>query len=191
MSRTVKRDWVAIIANVGVILGLVFVGLEVKNSRDSAQADIAVAFAGWKDINIARMDPQIGAILAKSYGLWNEDGWEQSLQDGRDALTEAEAQTYEGYLWANLDQFRMSHHLFKAGVLPETEYAHMRHTAASEYINAPWALNWLFIDAYASPGVQEHLAELRREVKRIIQYCRENNHAPRCHWEGPWDRLSQ
>ena len=153
MSATVRRDWVAIIANVGVILGLVFVGLEVKNSQDDVNASIAAGLSGWRDFNALQTDPEVATVIDKA--LRNPD-----------SMTRVEGIQMSGWLWAISNQFRQYHHLHVAGLIPETEYR-PELWAVGLLFTHEYPRWWLFEYPYHYSEESAGVEALRAEVIRI------------------------
>jgi hypothetical protein len=103
--------WLGVAANVAVLLGLVFVGLEVRNSRASAEAQAADAVAGgFVELNLAIiMDTMVARV------------WEQGTR-APETLTEAERFQFAMHVRALFNQYIRVHRLYEAGLVDDEEW---------------------------------------------------------------------
>ena len=59
--------WLTLAANFGVILGIVFVVLEIRQNRDIAMAQVRLEYAaGWRSIDEQRQDEAFAGVYSKS-----------------------------------------------------------------------------------------------------------------------------
>ena len=65
--------WIAVCANIGVIVGLVFLALEIRDAKVMAQAQMAdAAVAGHNELNLALIaDPQVARAFV--VGIYEPD----------------------------------------------------------------------------------------------------------------------
>lgn len=103
--------WLTVSANVGVLVGLIFVGLEVRNSTDAVTAQTADSVAdGYNTINLVAMeDPAISRILY--LGVRHPD-----------RLNDLDAYRFSLLVRSYFNQYRRVHRLYRVGLLPESEW---------------------------------------------------------------------
>jgi len=102
---------ITILANVGVIIGIVFLAIEIRYASDATRLQtIESVSAGWFHLNDAVIrDPQVAR--AWTVGLYNPS-----------ALSDAEAAQFSMYLRMFSNQVRRVGQLSDLGLLPDTEY---------------------------------------------------------------------
>jgi len=93
MNTERLNSWLTLLANVGVLIGLFVVILELRQSTDVAQAQMAdAAVAGHNELNLAiATDPQVARIFI--VGLYEPD-----------KLTDTEAVQFASYLRSEVNQ---------------------------------------------------------------------------------------
>jgi hypothetical protein len=138
---------IAILANIGVIAGIAFLALEVRNSRIATLAQTQDSIAdGFITLNMATIsNPEIGATFQK--GLYQPE-----------ELSEMEAIRFSMHMRALFNQFRRIFQLYEAGLIDESSWA----------LYATEAFTFL-----SSPGGQRHFAvnELEERFRAaILQY---------------------
>ena len=93
MDTEKLNSWFGTITNVGVIVGLVFLAVEIRHASSMGQAQMAdAAVAGHNALNIAIMsDPQVARMFI--VGLYDPD-----------KLSDTEAVQFASYLRASVNQ---------------------------------------------------------------------------------------
>jgi hypothetical protein len=93
MDSEKLNSWFGIISNVGVLVGLVFLAIEVRHASDMGQAQMADAgVAGHNELNLAiASDPQVARMFI--VGLYEPD-----------KLSDTEAVQFASYLRASVNQ---------------------------------------------------------------------------------------
>jgi hypothetical protein len=98
-------------ANLAVLVGLVFVGVEVRNSRSTLQMQAADGIAeGFLSMNLAMMTDTAVARV-----------WDQGIH-APDSLTDIEAMQFSMHLRALFNQFERIHSLYAEGLLSHDEW---------------------------------------------------------------------
>ena len=109
--------WLVIASNIGVLVGLIFVGLEVRNSSYSVTAQSANSItSGYNEFNyIVAADPELARIVY--LGI-------------RDPERLTGPETYRAALMITglFNQFKQLHTLYASGVISQTQWE----TAGSE-----------------------------------------------------------
>ena len=106
-----KIDWgqtIAILANIGVLLGIVFLAMEIRDSRIAILAQTQDSVAdGFLTLNLATItEPEIGLTFQK--GLCEPE-----------ELTDLEAARFSMHMRALFNQFRRIYRLYEQGLLDE------------------------------------------------------------------------
>jgi hypothetical protein len=112
MKQGRLTTWLGVAANFAVLLGLIFVGLEVRNSRASAEAQAADGVAeGFVELNLAIINDTMVARV-----------WEQG---GRapETLTDGERFQFAMHVRALFNQYIRIHRLYDAGLVSEADWA--------------------------------------------------------------------
>ena len=93
MNTERLNSWLSLLANVGVLIGLVVVTLELRHSTDVAQAQMADAVtAGHNELNMAAFSsPQSARVVALGFASPSK-------------LTDAEAIQFQFWLRAKVNQ---------------------------------------------------------------------------------------
>ena len=87
------NKWLTLLANVGVLVGIVFLAVEVRHASDMAQAQMAdAAIAGHNELNLALIsDPQVARAFV--VGLYEPTN-----------LSDAEAVQFAAWMRARINQ---------------------------------------------------------------------------------------
>lgn len=101
--------WLTLFANLGVIAGLVFVGLEVQTNTESNTIAVRQAYSrNWLDINSAVMtNPQLSALIVKA--------------SSEDTLSDEERVRYRSFLQAQFSQMFGRLRLYDDGLVSEPD----------------------------------------------------------------------
>ena len=93
MDSEELKSWFGIVTNVGVLIGLVFLGIEIRHASDMGQAQMADAsVAGHNALNLAIMsDPQVARMFI--VGLHEPEN-----------LSDTEAVQFASYIRAAVNQ---------------------------------------------------------------------------------------
>ena len=104
--------WLTVGANVGVLVGLIFVGLEVRNSTDAVSAQTADSVAdGYNTVNLAAIaDPAMARLL--HVGIEHPE-----------RLTDLEAYRFSLLIRSYFNQYHRVHRLYQLGLVSEEEWA--------------------------------------------------------------------
>ena len=92
MNSESLKYWTTLLANLGVLLGLFFLVLEVQQNSGIAATQARMDFASmWREIDSARQDESFAELLIKSY-------------DNPRALSVVEVTQLDAYYWGIIDQ---------------------------------------------------------------------------------------
>jgi hypothetical protein len=114
-----------ILANIGVIAGIVFLAIEIRDSRTAILAQTQDSITdGWLALNLATIsDPQVGLDFQK--GLCEPE-----------QLNSLEATRFSMQLRAMFNQYRRIYRLYEKGLLDPDEWA-LYGTEASQFLRSP------------------------------------------------------
>jgi hypothetical protein len=103
-----------------VLLGLLFVGLEVRNSRAAAEAQAADGIAdGFLQLNLISITDSTAAIV-----------WNQGLATP-EVLSDSQALQFSMHMRALFNQYTRVHRLYRAGLISEADWALYAREAAT------------------------------------------------------------
>ena len=165
-----KIDWgqtVAILANVGVLLGIVFLAIEIRDSRVAILAQTQDSVAdGFLTLNLATInDPEIGLTFQK--GLCEPEG-----------LTDLEAARFSMHLRALFNQFRRIYRLYEQGLFDDQAW-NLYGTEAYQFMTSPGG-KWHF-------SGNELEADLRRSIEHLSEHDSNVSLVPGRNYSGPCD----
>lgn len=129
MNTNSLRFWTTLIANLGVILGLIFLVLEIRQNSAIAATQTRMEYASvWRNIDSARQDASFAALIAKSY-------------DNAESLSVAEAIQLDAYYWGVLDQMLNAQIASSTGVR-QGSFENTAHQTAALYFSNEFAQAW-------------------------------------------------
>ena len=110
-SDRVNR-WLMFASNIGVLIGLIFVGVEVRNSGNAVTAQAATAISeGYNHFNyLVATDPDVARLLYLGAGA-------------PDKLTDSESFRANFLFRGLFNHYFQVHKLYTAGILTESEWA--------------------------------------------------------------------
>jgi len=131
MNLDIVNRWLTLLANIGVLLGIVFLAIEMRNSSDAITAQVRDSIAdGFITLNMATInDPQVGA------------NWVVGLKDpGR--LSDTNAIRFSMGMRALFNQYIRVHGLYRAGLIDESDWALYAREAATILSSPGGKLHW-------------------------------------------------
>ena len=166
-----KIDWgqtITILANIGVLLGIVFLAIEIRDSRVAILAQTQDSVAdGFLVLNMATiMEPEIGLTFQK--GLCDPDG-----------LTDLETARFSMHLRALFNQYRRIYRLYEQELLDQQAWD-LYGTEAYRFINSPGG-KWHFLVNELEPDFRaaiERLSERTTNVSLLPGRNNNNNCSP-------------
>jgi hypothetical protein len=125
------NQWITLLANVGVLIGIVFLALEMRHSSNAVTAQTQDSIAdGFISLNMATIiDPEVGKT------------WVIGLNDPS-RLSDTEAIRFSMHMRALFNQFRRVHGLYRAGLLEESNWALYAREAATIMTSPGGKLHW-------------------------------------------------
>ena len=104
-----RTDWLQIIANTGLIAGLVLVGLQLKQNSDLLRTQL--------------LYEESGRFIASEQALYGEEParvWAKSIENPRD-LTLEEIRIVDAYLYTTVEHWRATQMLAREGLLNDQD----------------------------------------------------------------------
>lgn len=132
MNSSKLSDWLQIAANVGIIVGLLLVGIQLKQNSDLLRTQLLFEESGRQVQLESQVIGEVGAEV-----------WAKSIANPRN-LSLAEQRIMEAFLWSFVEQLRSMRLLAELGLLDDSEWkARVESDAAfylaNEYGRAWWA----------------------------------------------------
>ena len=131
MNLSKVNQWLTLLANIGVLAGIVFLAIEIRQSGDAVTAQMQDSIAdGFIALNMATInDPQVGVT------------WVIGLNES-DRLSDAEAIRFSMLMRALFNQFIRVHGLYRTGLLEESDWALYAREAATLMSSPGGKLHW-------------------------------------------------
>lgn len=129
MDADKMGNWLQVGANLGIILGLVLVGFQLKQNSDLLKVQL--------------LFEESQSFISHERLMMGENpaaAWARSLEDP-DGLSLEEARIMDAYLYAMTEQWRASHLLHELGIL-EDEWAKRVTEEAGFYLGSKWGRGW-------------------------------------------------
>jgi hypothetical protein len=165
MSNDLLTRWTSIITNIAIVVGLVFVGLEFRNTTRAVEAERIDSFiAGNAEINALLVENEnLAELLYKAHAT-------------PDSLTVIDLDRTENWLLMNYDSFRRQTLAYQAGLVPEDLYQQQKVGIGFVFISEP-GLD--LIELFIASGVSDTTWEAIRESATVARkYCLDS--ANRC-----------
>lgn len=149
------NDWLQVAANVGIVLGLLLVGVQLKQNADLLKTQL-----------LYEESQRAIELETKVVGENGAEVWAKSITDPA-SLDLAEKRVIEAILWSFVEQLRASHMLAELGLLDDTEWRTRVTSDAAYYLANPYGRAWwtnfsdntLVLDPELVKAVNERLAE--------------------------------
>ena len=131
MNLNKVNQWLTLLANIGVLAGIVFLAIEIRQSGDAVTTQMQDSIAdGFIALNMATInDPQVGVT------------WVIGLNEP-DRLSDAEAIRFSMLMRALFNQFIRVHGLYRTGLLEESDWALYAREAATIMSSPGGKLHW-------------------------------------------------
>jgi hypothetical protein len=121
--------WLTLAANIGVIVGIVFLVLEMRQNSDIATAQVRLDYAaGWRSIDEQRQDEIFAQVYAKSIL-------------SPDELSLSEVIQLDGYYTGVIDQMLSAHTASRAG-LRSGQFEDVARQVANGYFSNAYGQAW-------------------------------------------------
>lgn len=130
MSNNKKRDWLQIIANAGIIIGLILVGFEIKQNSDLMKAQLLYEESQrFVSYEMAMFGDNPAAVWAKAH-------------TEPENLTLEERRIMEAYFWTFTEQARATQMLAEMGLFRHEDWLSRVANEASFFFGNEYGLAW-------------------------------------------------
>jgi len=132
------NDRLQVAANIGIVLGLVLVGIQLKQNSDLVKIQLL-----YEESNRAI------ELETKVVGEHAADVWAKSLEDPEN-LTLGEIRIMEALLWSFVEQLRGTHKLAELGLISDSDWRARVDSEVTFYLSDRYSLAWW--DNFGQPG---------------------------------------
>ena len=144
-------NWLQVFANIGIVLGLVLVGVQIKQSSDLARIELLYEeshrFVEFETMVVG----ENGAAV-----------WAKSLEQPEN-LTLEEVRIMEALLWSFIEQLRGTYRLAELGLIEEQDWRNRVENEVTFYLSDPYSRAWW--KNYAGPDKNN----IPKELLAVIQ----------------------
>lgn len=145
--------WLQVSANIGIVLGLVLVGLQLRQNSELTRIQLL-----YEESNRA-IDLETQVV-----GEQAAEVWAKSIEAPED-LTLAEIRIMEALLWSFVEQLRGTYRLAALGILSEEDWRSRAESEVTFYLGDRYSQAWWRNISTESGNIPE---ELRRVVDQVI-----------------------
>lgn len=124
------KKWLQVSANIGIVLGLVLVGFQLKQNSELARIQLL-----YEESNRA-IELETAVV-----GEQAAEVWAKSIEAPED-LTLAEIRIMEALLWSFLEQLRGTYRLAELGLLNEKDWRNRAESEVTFYFGYPYSRAW-------------------------------------------------
>jgi hypothetical protein len=123
-------DWLQVAANIGIVLGLVLVGVQLKQNSDLARIQLVYAESQ------SSIDLELEVV-----GEQGAATWAKSIEDPEN-LTLAEIRIMEALLWGFAENLRGTYRLAELGLLEEEDWRRRVDSEVTFYLSDRYSIAW-------------------------------------------------
>ncbi|MEJ2256247.1 MAG: nuclear transport factor 2 family protein [Woeseiaceae bacterium] len=146
------NNWLQVSANIGIVLGLVLVGFQLKQNSELARIQLL-----YEESNRAI------ELETEVVGERAAEVWAKSIQAPED-LTLAEIRIMEALLWSFLEQLRGTYRLAELGLLSNEDWRRRAESEVTFYFGDPYSRAWWKNFSAASNGLPEELHQVVDDI---------------------------
>jgi hypothetical protein len=147
------NKWLQVSANIGIVLGLVLVGFQLRQNSELARIQLL-----YEESNRAI------ELETEVIGEQAADVWAKSIQAPED-LTLAEIRIMEALLWSFMEQLRGTYRLAELGLLSDQDWRRRAESEVTFYLSDPYSRAWWRNYSVGNSNLPE---ELRTVVDNVI-----------------------
>ena len=124
------NNWLQVTANIGIVLGLVLVGVQLKQNSDLARIHLL------HDESRRAVEFELEVV-----GERGAEVWAKSIEDPEN-LTLDEVRIMEAQLWSFIENLRGTHRLAQLGLLEEDDWRSRVETEVTFYLSDRYSRAW-------------------------------------------------
>ena len=175
MDRDLLARWTATITNIAIVIGLLFVGLEFRNTTKAIEADRVDSITqSIIDGNALLLQTEgLPEILYKSYASPGE-------------LTPIDQDKLVSYMYVTYTQFRQVHQTYLAGLFPEDQWQSQKATIGFGF-SSDFAIAYIEI-LRASEMDSDTLDVVYQSAVNAREYCKAPQNTCTGRFETPFSQ---
>lgn len=154
MNYEKLSKWLQVSANIGIVLGLVLVGLQLRQNSELARIQL-----------LYEESSRAVELESKVIGEQAAEVWAKSIERPED-LTLAEIRIMEALLWSFLEQLRGTYRLAELGLLSDEAWRSRAESEVTFYLSDPYSRAWW--ENYGSVANDSVPERLRLVVNDVI-----------------------
>lgn len=154
MDSSKLGNWLQVAANIGIVLGLVMVGVQVKQNSDLTRIQLLY--------EESRRTVDLESTVVGERGA---EVWAKSIEDPEN-LTLAEVRIMEALLWGFVENLRGTYRLAELGLLEEKDWRSRVESEVSFYLSDPYSRAWW--KNFMNPPDNDWPIELRTAIDDAI-----------------------
>lgn len=147
------NKWLQVSANIGIVLGLVLVGFQLRQNSELARIQL-----------LYEESSRMVALETSVIGERGADVWAKSIEAPED-LTLAEIRVMEALLWSFIEQLRGTYRLAELGLLSEEDWRRRAESEVTFQLSDPYSRAWWRSFSDGNTSIPE---ELRAVVDETI-----------------------
>ena len=176
MNSDLLTRWTAIITNIAIVVGLVFVGLEFRNNSKSIEAE--------------RVDNITQAIIASNTLLLQTEGLSDLLFEAYaspEELTPKDRDKLTSYMYVSYSQFLQVHQAYLAGLVSEEQWQFQKAAIGFAFSSEPGVAYINIMRASAMNS--DTLDVVHQSAINAHEYCKNPNNVCTDRYEAPFSRV--
>ena len=130
MDFSKLNSWLQVSANIGIVLGLVLVGVQLKQNSDLARIQL-----------LYDESRRVVEFELEMVGERAAEVWAKSIEDPEN-LTLEEVRIMEALYYSFIENLRGTYRLAQLGLLEDSDWRSRVESEVNFYISDPYALSW-------------------------------------------------
>ena len=148
------NSWLQVSANIGIVLGLLLVGVQLKQNSDLAR----IQMLNEESRRVVDYELEVG-------GERGAEVWAKSIEDPEN-LTLDEVRIMEALLYSFVENLRGTYRLADLGLLEESDWRRRVETEVTFYLSDPYSRAW-WVNFGGTPN-ESVPEELRLAIQAVI-----------------------
>ncbi|MGB5629204.1 MAG: hypothetical protein WBM57_07540 [Woeseiaceae bacterium] len=163
MDTSKLNNWLQVTANIGIVLGLLLVGVQLKQNSDLTRIQILY------DESRRQVDLELQVV-----GERGAEVWAKSIREPENLALD-EIRIMEALLWSFLETQRGTHRLALMGLIEDEDWRKRVNAEVEFYLGNPYALAWwqnisggFSIDPQLKDAINARILIIRRSTEEYI-----------------------
>lgn len=148
------NNWLQVSANIGIVLGLVLVGVQLRQNSELARIQL--------------LNDESQRVVEFELELVGEHGasvWAKSIEDPEN-LTLEEVRIMEALLWSFIENLRGTYRLAQLGLLEDSDWRSRVESEVTFYLSDPYSRAWW--NVFGGDPSESLPEELRAAINAVI-----------------------